>query len=39
MFTIIQTKAGYSIQNTKTYSIVYTYPTRQQAELVLAKLK
>lgn len=38
MFTVVQTKAGYIVQNTKTNVVVAVYPTKVQAETVVLKL-
>jgi hypothetical protein len=32
MFKVIETKAGFAIQNVKTYVVIQVYPTKAQAE-------
>lgn len=37
-FRVVETKAGFAVQNMKTYSIVILYPTKVQAEKVVKNL-
>jgi hypothetical protein len=37
-YSVIQTKAGYAIQDTRTFRIVQVFPTRHEAENVALKL-
>lgn len=38
MFKVIQTNAGFAIQNVKTYAIVFVYPSVTEATRVCLKL-
>lgn len=38
MFTVIEVKSGYAVQNTKTYNIVFTSKVKTDAERVAANL-
>lgn len=37
-YKVIDTKAGFAVQNTKTYNVVNVYPSKVQAEKVCQNL-